>query len=97
MAEKWGPGARLVMESSLEPSLPLWGKEGIDATGEMRSADVETNGKAKKLRFRQVASLFKEWGKQKGGRIAQRVAIKLPKKWRSKLLTIIAERQERRE
>ena len=97
LAEKWGPGARLAMESSLEPSLPLWGKEGIDATGEMRSADVETNGKAKKLRFRQVASLFKEWGKQKGGRVAQRVVMKLPKKWRSKLLTIIAERQERRE
>jgi len=96
LAESWGPGCRLAMETAWEPSLPLWGKEVVDATGETRSADAETNDKKKKLRFRQVARLFKTWGKQKGGRAAQRVVKKLPQKWRSKLLTIVVEQQERK-
>lgn len=97
LAERWGPGCLLTTESAWEPSLPLWGKEVIDATGEIRSVDAETDDEAKKLRFRQVASLFKEWGMQKGRRAAQRVVTKLPPKWRSKVLEMIVERQERRE
>ena len=98
LADKWGPGCLLTAESASEPSLPLWGKEVIDATGEARSVDgAEADEETKKLRFRQVASLFKQWGKEKGGRAAQRVIKKLPPKWRTKLLTMIVERQERKE
>lgn len=98
LADKWGPGCLLTAESAQEPSLPLWGKEVVDATGEARvSVDSDEDDEANKLRFKQVSSLLKQWAQQKSGRAAQRVIKKMPSQWRTKLLTKLVERQERKE
>jgi len=90
LAQKWGAGCALTIDAASEPVLPLWGKEVIAAS---ESASEVSD----KIRFQQVASLLKQWGKGKGKRFLERVVRNLPPDLRAKVLEAELRRQERKE
>jgi len=52
---------------------------------------------SEKIRFQQVASLLKQWGKGKGKRFLERVVKSLPPDLRAKVVEAELRRQERKE
>lgn len=92
--KRWGDGCRLTLNSASEPVLPLWSKD-IAYNANPNIYDV-SNGN-NKIRFRQVQSILKQWGKGKGKRFIQRLLNRLPSGLKSKLASAELERQERRE
>lgn len=96
LAQRWAPGCLLTTEVAAEPILPLWGREVVDAMGGGGACEPSASGGggASKLKFRQVYRLLKKWGKEKGGRAAERVVKRLPRSLRNRLLEKIVERQE---
>jgi len=102
LAEKWGAGCRLTVSAASAPQLPLWGKDVVgDATLDSTASSSSTSGPrgngADRIKFRQVASMMKRYGKQKTRRFIERVVRKLPPGLRSKVLEAEVRRLERRE
>eukprot|EP00522_Entomoneis_paludosa_P000968 CAMPEP_0172474680 /NCGR_PEP_ID=MMETSP1065-20121228/69484_1 /TAXON_ID=265537 /ORGANISM="Amphiprora paludosa, Strain CCMP125" /LENGTH=221 /DNA_ID=CAMNT_0013232869 /DNA_START=1074 /DNA_END=1735 /DNA_ORIENTATION=- len=91
LAEQWGPACELTLTAAAEPTLPLWGKSASmtsnnETTGEIATGSTSTNNNNHKIRFRQVASLLKQWGKGKSQRLAKRVFQRLPSKLQNGVL-----------
>ena len=97
------------MSAASSPQLPLWGKDVVDDqdAGGLSGAEGGPNGQISqravgrshtdKVRFREIAKLFKVWGKGKGRRFIERVAKKLPEGLRAKVLEAELRRMERQE
>jgi len=100
LAERWSDGCQLTVNASSQPTLPLWSKsivtEGAGATQDGVS-EGGTSREKTKIRFRDVASLFKNYAKGKGRRLAERTSRKIPPKLKSQVLQYVVERQERME
>ncbi|CAB9498854.1 protein kinase UbiB [Seminavis robusta] len=92
LAGRWNDGCLMTVEAASAPTLPLWGKSIVKGSGESTGTEGD-----EKIRFRQIASLFKDYAKGKGKRLAERSVDKLPTKLRSRLLEYVVERQERRD
>jgi len=97
LADRWNDGCQLTVNSASDPALPLWGKDiVVKARTDGNAVESGEKGEAK-IRFRQIASLFKDYAKGKGSRLAQRTAKRIPPKLRSQLLQFVIDRQERKE
>ena len=99
LAEKWRKGCALTLSHSSSPQLPLWGKEIVDdfssgGSGNNASAPGNENSK---IKFRQVASLCKAWGKGKIMRFFNRVVKKLPENLKMKVVQAELKRLEAKE
>ena len=90
LAQKWGAGCALTIDAASEPVLPLWGKEVV-------AVSIDPSNGDEKIRFQQVASLLKQWGKGKGKRFLERVVKSLPSDMRAKVLEAELRKQERKE
>lgn len=107
LAERWSKGCKLTVSAASAPQLPLWGKDVLDdrdsggissASSSMKQSQQKSGGTAdkdKKIQFRQVARLFKAWGKGKARRFIERVVKKLPEGFRVKVLEAELRRMER--
>ena len=108
LAERWSKGCKLTVSAASAPQLPLWGKDvmddrdsgGISSASSRSSMKQSQQGgggsdKDKKIEFRQVARLFKAWGKGKARRFIERVVKKLPDGLRAKVLEAELRRMER--
>ena len=93
LAGRWSDGCNLTVDAASEPVLPLWSKQ-IVSKGVEKTDIGSTSGK---IRFRQIASLFKDYAKGKGKRLAERTANKMPPKVKSQVLEFVVERQERQD
>mmetsp|Transcript_30809 Transcript_30809/g.46972 ORF Transcript_30809/g.46972 Transcript_30809/m.46972 type:complete len:608 (-) Transcript_30809:16-1839(-) len=92
LAERWADGCRLTMSAASKPSLPIWGKE-IIKIGQTPKGDSAED----KIRFRQVGSILKEWGKGKSKRFAWRAIEKLSPKTKTRVMEYMLKLQERKE
>jgi len=110
LAERWSKGCKLTVSAASAPQLPLWGKDvlddrdagGFEAGGGSSGQTSQRGGggSAKdtstgKVQFRQVARLFKAWGKGKTRRFVEKVVKKLPEGLRAKVLEAELRRMER--
>lgn len=96
LGERWGAGCRLTVGSASEPQLPLWSKDagvGAGSGGESSSGDGAMN----KVRFRQVGSMIKLWGRGKTERFLKRTVSNMPTSMRNRLLEAVVKRQERKD
>jgi len=97
LAEKWRKGCALTLSHASNPQLPLWGKELVDDNSSSGGGlGITTSGKGEnsKVKFRQVASLFKMWGKGKIMRFFNRVVKKLPDNLKMKVIEAELKRLE---
>ena len=90
LADEWVPGCALTIDAAAEPVLPLWGKE-VEAASVLLGNTG--NGEDNKIRFQQVRSLLKEWGRGKRKRFLERVVKKLPPNLKAKVLEAELRRQ----
>jgi len=102
LAEKWRKGCALTLSHASSPQLPLWGKELVDDFSSggglgTKAAVLGKAGKSSKVKFSQVASLFKMWGKGKIMRFFNRVVKKLPDNLKMKVIEAELKRQEAKE
>ena len=106
LAERWSKGCELTVSAASSPQLPLWGKDVIDdrdagglsgTTGGPSGQKSQRGSDTDKVRFRQIASLFKVWGKGKGRRFIERVVKKLPEGLRAKVLEAELRRMDRQD
>mmetsp|Transcript_57456 Transcript_57456/g.140228 ORF Transcript_57456/g.140228 Transcript_57456/m.140228 type:complete len:638 (+) Transcript_57456:114-2027(+) len=88
LAGRWRKGCELTVDHASEPTLPLWGKD-IVPKGESVSSSEN------KIRFRQVAGLFRDYAKGKGRRLAGRAVQNAPPKLKKQLMNTLVKRQER--
>ena len=109
LAERWSKGCNLTVSAASAPQLPLWGKEVMDdresggiiieaGKGGSSGKKIQPEGRGTekdKIQFRQVARLFKAWGKGKARRFIERVVRKLPNELRSRVLEAELRRMER--
>lgn len=107
LAERWSKGCKLTVSAASAPQLPLWGKDVVDdresggisaASSSMKQSQQGGGGADKdnnKIQFRQVARLFKAWGKGKARRFIERVIKKLPGGLKAKVLEAELRRMER--
>jgi aarF domain-containing kinase len=91
LAGRWRDGCTMTVEAASQPVLPLWGKNIV--TNDSTSTTA-INGETK-IRFRQVARLFKDYAKGKGQRLAGRAVNKAPQKLKRQLMNYLVKRQER--
>jgi aarF domain-containing kinase len=98
LAEKWRQGCQLTVSSASDPQLPLWGESLVNSpAGNLETTSTPAKGEASKVKFRQVASLLKVWGKGKGRRFIERVVKKLPPELRAKVLEAKLRQMERKD
>lgn len=92
LAGRWRDGCELTVDHASEPTLPLWGKD-IVLSG--RDTSSSSTGGQNKIRFRQVASLLKDYARAKGQRLAGRAVNKAPPMLKKQLMNYLVKRQER--
>jgi hypothetical protein len=95
LTERWSEGCQLTVSASSSPTLPLWGKNIVKSSSDASGIATGSNAANDKIRFRQIASLFKDYTKGKGKRLLERTAKRMPPKMRSRFLQYVVERQER--
>jgi len=104
LGEKWGDGCRLTVGAASGPQLPLWGKDvsgagagAVTAAGGGGSTSGGGGGAAGKVRFGQVASMLKMWGRGKTERFLKRTVENMPSSVRTRLLELVVKREERKD
>jgi len=92
LADRWSDGCHLTVNAASEPVLPLWSKQIVGKSVE--TDDSSFNGR---IRFREIASLFKEYAKGKGKCLAERTVNRMPSNVKSRVLSYAVKRQERKD